>query len=76
MAKVPPPLKSAKGIPPLPVITLANLDRPEPTTLTPMNFKVPEEFHREFKLYAVQGGMSMVELLQKSFCLFRDKRGH
>ena len=75
MAKVPAPKKSAKGIPPLPVITLANLDRPEPTSLTPMNFKVPEAFHLEFKLYAVQHGMSMVDLLQKSFQLLRDKRG-
>ena len=75
MAKVPPPLKSAKGIPPLPVITLANLDRPEPTTLTPMNFKVPEEFHREFKLYALQHDTTMLDLLQEAFYGLKDKRG-
>ena len=75
MAKVPPPKKSLKGIPPLPVITVANLDRPESTALTPMNFKVPEEFHREFKLYAVQHGMSMVDLLQESFSLLKKQRG-
>ena len=76
MAKVPPPKKSLKGIPPLPVITVANLDKREPTSLTPMNFKVPEEFHREFKLYAVQHGMSMVDLLQESFRRFKVQRGH
>lgn len=72
MAKVPPPKRSAKGTPPSPVIALANLDRPEPTALTPMNFKVPEEFHREFKLYAVQHGMSMVDLLQQAFQRFKQ----
>lgn len=76
MAKVPPPRKSAKGLPPSPIIALANLDRPEPTVLTPMNFRVPEEFHREFKLFAVQHGKSMVDLLQEAFRLLRDKRGH
>jgi hypothetical protein len=40
-----------------------------------MNFKVPESFHREFKLYAVQHGMSMVELLQESFAVLRKQRG-
>ena len=76
MAKVPPPKKSLKGIPPLPVITVANLDRSESMALTPMNFKVPEGFHREFKLYAVQHGMSMVDLLQDAFRLFKAQRGH
>jgi len=75
MAKVPPPKKSAKGAPPPPVKTLSNLDRPEPTALTPMNFKVAEAFHREFKLYAVQHDMSMVELLQEAFRLLKEKRG-
>ena len=74
MAKVPPPKKSLKGIPPLPVITVANLDRPESTALTPMNLRVPEQFHREFKLYAVQHGMSMVDLLQEAFRILKDKR--
>lgn len=40
-----------------------------------MNFKVPESFHREFKLYAVQHGMSMVDLLQESFAVLRKQRG-
>ena len=41
-----------------------------------MNFRVPEEFHREFKLYAVQHGISMVDLLQESFRVLKEKRGH
>lgn len=38
---------------------------------TPLNFKVPVEFHREFKSYAAQHGMSMVELLQEGFRLIK-----
>ena len=75
MAKVPPPRKSAKGSPPPALKILSNLDKPEPSALTPMNFKVPEEFHREFKLYAVQHGISMVDLLQQSFQTLKKARG-
>ena len=61
---------------PSPAKALSNLNKPEPATLTPMNFRVPEEFHREFKLYAVQHGISMVDLLQESFRLLKEQRGH
>jgi len=54
------------------VIALANLDQPD--ALTPMNFRVSQQFHREFKLYAVQHGMSMVALLQESFRLMKERR--
>jgi hypothetical protein len=57
------------------VISIPNLDQQEAVALTPMNFRVPETFHREFKLYAVQHGMSMVSLLQASFAVFRKQRG-
>ena len=54
------------------VLTFTNLD--EPDAATPLNFRVPAQFHREFKLYAVQHGMSMVELLQQSFKLMKAHR--
>ena len=53
---------------------LPTLQKNGAAELTPMNFRVPETFHREFKLYAVQHGMSMVGLLQKSFRLMKEKR--
>lgn len=53
------------------ILSLANLA--EPNQLTPMNFRVSAQFHREFKLYAVQHGMSMVDLLQEAFRNFRDR---
>ncbi len=57
------------------VISIPSLDKQAAAKLTPMNFRVPETFHREFKLYAVQHGMSMVDLLQKSFALVLKQRG-
>ena len=56
------------------LISIPNLNK-QGVELTPMNFRVPETFHREFKLYAVQHGISMVDLLQQSFALFRKQRG-
>lgn len=40
-----------------------------------MNFRVPPRFHREFKLYAVQHGMTMVDLLQESFKVLKKTKG-
>jgi hypothetical protein len=37
-------------------------------------FRVPAAFHREFELYAVQNGLTMVDLLQESFRAFQQKR--
>lgn len=74
MAKVP-PRPSRKGPPPSLAQTVGNLEKTPPTELTPMNFKVPTEFHREFKAYAAIRGMSMVELLQEGFRLVKEHRG-
>lgn len=35
--------------------------------LQPMNFKVPSDFHREFKTYAVAHGLKMNQLLFRAF---------
>ena len=68
--------ESGKGFATPAGITRTNLNEAEPTALTPMNFKVPETFHREFKLFAVQHGMTMVDLLQQSFLVLKKSRGH
>ncbi len=39
-----------------------------------LNFKVSQQFKREFKGYAVSQGLSMVELLKEGFELARQKR--
>ena len=72
MPKAPSRKKTDRATPLPSVITLPNLG--EPGGLTPMNFKVSAQFHREFKLYAVQHGISMVDLLQESFRLLKEQR--
>ncbi len=75
MAKVPPPKRSTKGQPPASADTIGNLGRSEAGALKPLNFRVPPEFHREFKTFAALHGMSMVDVLREGFDLVREKRG-
>jgi len=53
--------------------TAARTNR-DSNSLTPLNFKVSAEFHREFKTYAAQRGVSMLELLQEGFRLVKERR--
>lgn len=75
IAKVPAPKRSGKGAPPPVTQTIGNVGKPEPSALTALNFKVPAEFHREFKTYAARQGISMLELLQEGFRLVKQQRG-
>lgn len=51
-----------------------NLTRTPDQDLRPMNFKVSAEFKREFKSYATQMDISMVQLLQECFEFYRNSR--
>jgi hypothetical protein len=42
--------------------------------LDSLNFKVSPDFKREFKVFAVSQGMSMVDLLKEGFVLSRQRR--
>ncbi|MBC8065298.1 MAG: hypothetical protein H7Y17_10735 [Chlorobia bacterium] len=75
MTKAPSRRKTGKSHSQGSVISIPNLNKQGAAALKPMNFRVPESFHREFKLYAVQHGMSMVDLLQEAFRLVKEKRG-
>jgi hypothetical protein len=75
MAQISPPRRSKKGAPPPIEKTIGNLEKPEPASLKPLNFKVPAAFHREFKSYAVQHGMSMLDLLREGFQAVKEQRG-
>ena len=65
---------SHKGARLLPARTLER-DSSELTALTPLNFKVPHEFHRDFKTFAAQHSKKMVEVLQEAFALLKEKYG-
>lgn len=47
----------------------------EVAVLTPLNFKVPPEFHRDFKTFAAQHSKKMVEVLQEAFALLKESNG-
>ena len=64
---------SGKGEPPT-VRASQNLSRPDREILKPLNFRVPGEFHRMFKIYAAERGMSMVDLLRESFEAYRRQQ--
>jgi hypothetical protein len=40
-----------------------------------LNFKVTEEFRREFKVFAANTGMTMIDLLKEGFELSKKRRG-
>ena len=74
MAKIKKPSSNRKGAPPPEVEASANLERLPDTEMRPMNFKVSAAFKREFKSYATQMDISMVELLQRCFAFYRDSK--
>ena len=59
---------------PTPTLTPDNLSRPA-AGLQDLNFKVENDFHRNFKLVATEKGMSMKELLEASFHAWVDRYG-
>lgn len=42
--------------------------------LQTLNFKVPRSFKKAFKIYAVEHGISMVDLLREGFELSKKQR--
>lgn len=67
--KTPPPPRRQvdKGEPPSINEIKANLEKPEPGKTENLNFKVPAEFKRDFKIAAAHRGISLVDLLQETF---------
>lgn len=63
----PPRRQKTKGEPPTSATTKSNLTKPEPGKLVDLNFKVPAEFRKNFKIAAATQGKSQVDLLQEIF---------
>ena len=74
MVKPPPKRKSRKGAPPPELSASTNLHTSDPDDLKPLNFKVPATFRKEYKSYATDNDMTMVELLQRSFELYKKNK--
>ena len=75
MASVPPPKRQgSKGQPPAPSEAGNSLDLLDTGELVPLNFKVEAVFRREFKIYAARAGISLRELLERSFREYQERR--
>ncbi|MHC5771409.1 hypothetical protein [Nostoc sp.] len=71
----PPPRKPSKGEPPTIKETKDNLEKPDPGEISNLNFKVPAEFKKDFKIAAATYGCTQVELLQRIFKYWTDNHG-
>jgi hypothetical protein len=72
MVKVPPP--RGKGEPPRADSTIGNLDKPDTEDLVSLNFRVPKQFRRAFKIYAAEYGRTQVELIVEAFEALKRSR--
>lgn len=52
-----------------------NLEKPEPSELVPMNFKVSAEFRKQYRTLAAMNDVSMTDILKESFDLYRQHKG-
>ena len=73
--RVPPPKKQREAPPPLEA-TPQNLEKTPPLETETLNFKVSAEFKREYKVYAASRDKTMIELLQESYQLYKDRHGN
>ncbi len=71
MAKASRPEKRQKSV--SPTATIAHRKDSESAAISPLNFKVTKAFRREFKTYASQHDMKMVELLHLGFRLVKER---
>jgi len=86
---VPPPntKRTTKGEPPIRLAstpsekpakrTMAskNLTKPQPADTVGLNFKVPAEFKRDFKIEAAMHGLNQVKLLNEMFAVWKKHKG-
>ncbi len=73
--KVPAPKKKREA-PPQIEETPKNLEKTPPLEAETLNFKVTADFKREYKVYAASRDMTMIELLQQSYQLYKDRHGN
>jgi hypothetical protein len=72
---VPAPLRSTKGEPPPLEETRGNVQKPELERMVALNFRVPAEFKRNFKIAAATYGVKQSELLQQAFAEWLQRHG-
>ena len=50
-----------------------NLEKLATNEIVGLNFKVPPEFKKEYRTYAAEKDMKMIEILMKSFDLYKEQ---
>lgn len=71
----PPPPKTKKGEPPERTETRRNLSKPQPAKIVALNFRVPSEFKKDFKIASATNGITQSELLQQAFDEWKKRHG-
>jgi hypothetical protein len=72
---VPAPLRSTKGEPPARDQIRDNVHKPELAGMVALNFRVPAEFKKNFKIAAATYGLKQSELLQQAFTEWLQRHG-
>ncbi len=72
MVNVPPAPRKTKGTPPRQSST--NLTKPSDGDTAPLNFTVPPSFRKDYKAFAVEHDMTMVQVLYESFEIYRKTK--
>jgi hypothetical protein len=76
MAKIQKLAKPAgKGAPPKPAEAVSNLDKPDRNGLANLNLRVPREFKRELKQFALDQEQTITSLLMDGIRLLKQQRG-
>ena len=70
-ASIPPPKKGSKKPESVPATT----SKPDPTSIKPIQFKIPAHMHQEIKLYSVENNISMTDLFIDMYREYRKKHG-
>jgi hypothetical protein len=72
---VPAPVRSTKGEPPARGETRDNVQKPELARMVALNFRVPAEFKKNFKIAAATYGVKQSDLLQQAFAEWLQRHG-
>lgn len=70
-----PPKANKKGEPPSRDETRRNLAKPDPVENVPLNFRVPAEFAKDFRIACAVHDLHQYELLQQAFEEWKKRHG-
>ena len=72
---IPAPVRTTKGEPPVREENSDNVHKPELARMVALNFRVPAEFKKNFKIAAATYEVKQSELLQQAFTEWMQRHG-